>query len=103
MSQELAETGHADEPPLEGGEVRDFEELSFHEAKHRAETARSLATWLVFLLGGSLALHYLLTAVLAFGGKETALEHLSSIFNAWLPAITGLVGAATTYYFTRER
>jgi hypothetical protein len=89
--------------PIEGGEVGELTELSFHDAKHRAETARSLAKWLVVILGGSVALHYLLTTILAFAGKEEAIKNLSSIFNAWLPAISSLVSAAATYYFTREK
>ena len=50
--------------PIECGEVGELTELSFHDAKHRAETARSLAKWLVVILGGSVALHYLLTTIL---------------------------------------
>jgi hypothetical protein len=82
------------------GELKD---LPFHEAKHRAETARSLATWLVVILGGSVALHYVLTGILAFAGKEEATKNLNTIFNAWLPAISSLVSAAATYYFTTEK
>ena len=52
----------------------------------------------VAILGGSVALHYLLTGILAFSGKEEAIKNLNSIFNAWLPAIASLVSAATTYY-----
>jgi len=51
----------------------------------------------------SLALHYVLTVILAFGGKEEATKSLNSIFNAWLPAISSLVSAAATYYFTRDK
>lgn len=92
-----------DQPPIEAGEVGELQDLTFHEAKHRAETAKSLATWLVFILGASLALHYILIVVLAFGGKEEATKSLNTIFNAWLPAISSLVSAAATYYFTREK
>jgi len=93
----------SDETPIEAGEVGELRELTFHEAKHHAETARSLAFWLVILLGVSVGLHYLLTVILAFGGKEEAIKNLNSIFNAWLPAISSLVSAAATYYFTREK
>ncbi len=54
-------------------------------------------------LGASLGTHYLLTAILAFGGKEEAIKNLNSIFNAWLPAVSSLVSAAVTYYFTKEK
>jgi hypothetical protein len=48
-------------------------------------------------------LHYLITTLLAFGGKEEAIKNLNSIFNAWLPALSSLVSAAATYYFTKEK
>ena len=103
MSTEAMPVPRNEEQPIEGGEVGELEELAFHEAKHRAETARSLAKWLVVILGGSVALHYVLTVVLVIAGKEEATKNLNTIFNAWLPAISSLVGAATTYYFTREK
>ena len=96
------ETKH-DDQPIEAGEVRELQEVSFHEARHRAETAKSLATWLVIILGASIALHYILTVILAFGGKEEATKNLNAIFNAWLPAVSSLVSAAATYYFTRDK
>jgi hypothetical protein len=103
MSAEGPMAPKSDDQLIEGGEVRELQDLSFHEAKHRAETAHSLAKWLVVILGGSVALHYLLTTLLVFAGKEEAIKNLSSIFNAWLPAISSLVSAAATYYFTREK
>lgn len=103
MSAEGPVSLRGDDQPIEGGEVGELRELSFQEAKHRAETARSLARWLIAILGGSVALHYALTTVLALAGKEEAIKNLSSIFNAWLPAISSLVSAAATYYFTKEK
>ena len=103
MSNEPVTNPTIDEKPIEAGEVGELRDLTFQEAKHRAETARSLATWLVVILGASVGLHYILTAILAFGGKEEASKSLSTIFNAWLPAISSLVSAAATYYFTREK
>jgi hypothetical protein len=92
-----------EQPPIEAGEVGVLREITFEEAKHRAETAKSLAIWLVSLLGASVALHYILVAALAFGGKEEAIKNLNAIFNSWLPAISSLVSAAATYYFTRDK
>jgi hypothetical protein len=92
-----------EDQPIEAGEVGELKDLPFHEARHRAETARSLAMWLVILLGSSLGVHYLLVCVLAFAGKEEAIKTLSTIFNAWLPVISSLLSAAATYYFTREK
>lgn len=103
MSAESKEEARPEDQPIEAGEVGELHDVSFHEAQHRAESAKSLATWLVIILGSSVALHYLLTAILAFGGKEEAIKNLNSIFNAWLPAISSLVSAAATYYFTRDK
>ena len=103
MSAEFMPLPKNEDQPIEGGEVGELKDLTFHEARHRAETARSLAKWLVFILGASVALHYLLTAVLVIAGKEEATKNLNTIFNAWLPAISSLVSAAATYYFTREK
>ena len=51
MSEPLLPATRPDEQPIEAGEVGEIKDLPFHEAQHRAETARSLATWLVVLLG----------------------------------------------------
>lgn len=103
MSADRNDEGTPDDQPIEAGEVGELRDVSFHEARHRAETAKSLATWLVIILGGSIVLHYILTVVMAFGGKEEATKNLNAIFNAWLPAISSLVSAAATYYFTRDK
>jgi hypothetical protein len=102
MSESGSPTLSPGDTPIEGGEVRELEDVPF-EARHKAETARSLAKWLLIILGASLGAHYLLTAILAFGGKEKAIKNLNSIFNAWLPAVSSLVSAAVTYYFTKEK
>jgi hypothetical protein len=103
MSEPLVPLPTPDDQPIEAGEVGELKDLPFHEAKHRAETARSLATWLVVLLAASLGMHYLLVCILAFSGKEEAIKNLSAIFNAWLPVISSLLSAAATYYFTRDK
>lgn len=92
-----------EDQPIEAGEVKELHDLAFHEARHRAETAKSLATWLVIILGASLGLHYVLTVILVIAGKDEGTKNLNSIFNAWLPAISSLVSAAATYYFTRDK
>jgi hypothetical protein len=76
MSEQLLPAAKPDDQPIEAGEVGEIKDLPFHEAQHRAETARSLATWLVVLLGAGLAVHYLLICILAFGGKEEATKNL---------------------------
>ena len=89
--------------PIEGGYVGEFEDVPFHEARHRAETARRLALLLVWIMAVSVGLHYVATLALEAWGKAAAVESLSKIFNMWLPVISALVSAAGTYYFTRER
>jgi hypothetical protein len=103
MNDQTPAVSKNEEPPIEAGEVRELEDLPFHEARHRVEAARTLAKWLVAILGRSVGLHYLLTGFLAYSGKEEAIKNLNSIFNAWLPAISSLVSAAATYYFTKEK
>jgi hypothetical protein len=93
----------SDDQPIEAGEVGELKDLPFHEPQHRAETARSLAKWLVVLLGAGMGVQYVLICVLAFGGKEEATKTLNAIFNAWLPVISSLLSAAATYYFTKEK
>jgi hypothetical protein len=112
---ELKEPASTNQPLEEGAEIiieggtisgASFEydkKVEFHEEQHRADTARRLAYWLVIILGGSILAHYITTLVLEIYGKRDAVESLSQIFNSWLPVISGLVGGATTYYFTREK
>lgn len=91
------------EEAIEAGYVGELEDLPFHEARHRAETARRLAFLLVWIMAISVGLHYIATAVLAVWGKADTAESLAKIFNIWLPVISSLVSAAGTYYFTREK
>jgi hypothetical protein len=89
---------------IEAGEVEGLDEdIPFHEGKLRAETARRLAEMLLWILAGSVIFHYVMTAVILECGKESTVENLSKIFNVWLPVISGLMGSAATYYFTKEK
>ena len=104
-SQELPEEAVIEGMEIEAGEINDLDSSSpvqFHELKHRAYTARNLAYWLVFLLGFSWFVHYGATLYFEWQGKDEAAENLSKTFSSWLPIISGLVGGAVTYYFTRE-
>lgn len=60
-----------------------------------------IAKWLIFSLVLILILHYGLIFALEWHGKPSGT--LESIFNAWLPVLSGLVSAAVTYYFAREQ
>lgn len=103
---DLIEGGTVANMDIEGGSISEFDlypKIEFHEAQHRADTARRLAYWLVIILGASIVVHYLSTMMLEIYGKHDAVESLGKIFNTWLPVLSGLVGGATTFYFTREK
>jgi len=55
---------------------------------------------LIGLLAGLVFVHYLFMFFLDWNGKKV--ESVSNAFNATLPVISGLTGAAVTYYFTRR-
>ena len=104
-----------DEPDeIEGGEVGvtgtdgdpalDGTVFPFDPAKQKADTARNIAYALVAILGVSVLLHYLVISLTSLPPQsELRLEAYKSAFNAWLPVASGLVSAAVTYYFTRDR
>src|SRR3954464_9991333 len=98
---EIIEGGDISGVEIEGGSIPYFEwnpsNVHFHEAEHRAHTARHLAYWLVIILGISIVAHYLSTMILELKGKHEAAESLAKIFNSWLPVLSGLVGGAATY------
>jgi hypothetical protein len=87
---------------IEGGAVTELRELEV-KPPHREATARWLAIILVSILGGSALLHYITLAIFVYAGKADEADRLGTFFNAWLPAITALVGSATTYYFTKDK
>lgn len=90
---------------LDAGFVHDLDQdsIGFEPHKHRAKTASYLAFILVAILGLSLLIHYIATLILCcYGHVETA-KSLGQIFDKWLPVITGFVGGAVTYYFTKEK
>ena len=106
MNEETKEklNDELEEAPEEGGSIIGVDEdIPFQEAKHRAETSRRLAYLLVGIMAVSFLMHYIAIAFLEFYGKSSATKTLSDAFSTWLPVISGLVGAAVTYFFTRER
>jgi hypothetical protein len=88
---------------IDAGNVDAIEELPYEPLRHRERTAASLAKWLLILLAASWLFHYLTTLVLSCWGSATALDHLDRAFNIWFPVVSGLVGSAVTYYFTKEK
>jgi hypothetical protein len=41
--------------------------------------------------------------ILVYTGKTDAIPNLDKTFNILMPLLSGLVGGATTFYFTREK
>jgi hypothetical protein len=86
----------------EGGKVEPLQEYKIAEV-HRANTARYLALALVAILGLSVVLQYTSTMILIYSGKADAIPNLDKMFNILMPVLSGLVGGAATYYFTKEK
>lgn len=94
----------AEEPTIEAGLVSEANKpLPFHKEKHQAETSQKLAFSLVVVLAVTIGIHYLTTIILELNGHHNAVESIEKIFNSWLPVIAGFVGAAVTYYFTKDK
>ena len=70
---------------------------------HRDVITARLATILISIMGVSLCAHYIVVAIFSARGNTEVLEALQSVFNAWLPVISGLVGAAVAYYFANSK
>ena len=73
-------------------------------APSRAVTRLRIARWLVAILAGTIAAHYLASGTVVFWVADpevqrVALDHLADLFGKLLPAEIGLVGAATAFYF----
>jgi hypothetical protein len=90
------------EEVLEGGEVEPLQDYPVAE-QHRANTARYLAFALVATLALSVVFQYASTIIFVYTGKADAIPNLDKTFNILMPLLSGLVGGATTYYFTREK
>lgn len=94
----------SEEGAIEGGSVSGFQEYPWEpEKKHRAQTARYLAYCLVALLALTILMQYGMTIFLIYQNRENGIAILEKLFSTLLPVLSGLVSAAATYYFTRER
>lgn len=104
MAEPPRETqGDRVEEPIEGGVVEELSEYRFQPEKHKAETARFIAYFLIFSLVGSWVLHYVTSAWLMCAGHCDIAINLTEDFRNWLPVISASAGGAVTYYFTREK
>ncbi len=94
----------ASEPLIQGGTISGLDqEVNWQPERHHAVTATRLAFLLVWVLVLSFVLHYTAIVILGVYGKTETVETLSSLFGVWLPVMSGFVGGAVTYYFTREK
>src|ERR1022692_3751312 len=90
------------EDGLGRGEVQPLQDYPIAE-QHRANTARYIALSLVAILALSVVFQYASTMILIYTGKLDAIPNLDKTFNILMPLLAGLVGGATTYYFTKEK
>jgi hypothetical protein len=70
--------------------------------QRHAQTASKLAGWLLGMLGGTVALHYICIMVLILLKRDESTKIVEDFYHSWLPVLSGLAGSAATYYFTRE-
>lgn len=69
--------------------------------QHRARTASRLAFGLLAMLGVIILVHYAFLIALVFWKHDDYAASLVVDFShSWLPVLSGLAGAAATYYFT---
>ena len=89
---------------IQGGSISGLDqEVNWRLKKHHAETASRLALLLVWVLVGTIGIHYIGVATLSILGIPQAVQGLESTFDKTLPVLAGFVGGAVTYYFTKER
>jgi hypothetical protein len=88
---------------IEGGSTADEGGSSIEiDGPHPVEKHRRVVTIsLIALLAVIVVGHYVCLAILEWHGKKT--DSVASAFNSALPVVSGLVGSAVTYYFTRGR
>ena len=102
LSSESGETAKID---IEGGEIvgklDDYTDKSVE--RYKARTTRWIAYLLIGIFGLSFVIHYVVIIHLATSNQNAAVEIAERTFGAWLPIVSGFVGATVTYFFTRER
>ncbi len=74
----------------------------------REEARYSLTQWLLTIFGGTILAHYIAGAVVAccadsVESQREGLDFLADILRTVIPALTGLIGAATAFYFSSGR
>jgi hypothetical protein len=89
-------------PPLESDRGIQPNPSDLLNQRH-SQTARTLAFWLLILLGGTVILQYVCVMVLILRWRDDGVKYLEDFYHSWLPVLSGLAGSAVTYYFTRDR
>jgi hypothetical protein len=86
----------------EGGSTTDepFRDLNLQDKRPDARHRRVVTLSLIGLLSVVIIGHYVCVMILEWNGKRV--DSINAAFNAALPVVAGLVGAAVTYYFTRN-
>jgi len=102
---ETGEKELLDAGTVDAGIVEDLNRrpIKVEKVTHRAKMASYLAFILVAILFLTLLLHYFATLILSCYGQAETVQVLGEVFDKWLPVITGFVGGAVTYYFTKEK
>ena len=93
---------------LQAGSPPDLGKVSwgaseYNSRRYRDKATRSIAGWLILVFVAVVAGQYALVTWFTFADNADGLVQIEKVFNAVLPVVSGLVGAAATYYFTRER
>jgi hypothetical protein len=70
--------------------------------ERHAQVAKILAFSLLAILAGGMAVHYACVMILIMYGRDYGAKFLEDSFHAWLPVVSGLAGAATAYYFSKD-
>jgi hypothetical protein len=94
--------GDAHDNAIEGGSVTTYDEgIQVGDPRPVEKHRRLVTITLIALLAVIIIGHYVVLVVLEWNGKKV--DSVNSAFNAALPVVSGLVGSAVTYYFTRGR
>lgn len=75
----------------------------YNSTRYRDEAARSIANRLILIFALVIAAQYVFTIWLALPEKTEALAAVEKLFGIVLPVVSGFLGAAVTYYFTKDR
>jgi hypothetical protein len=101
-----------DPPATQDGETSDEEQHVVDDPQERPRASKPrdqsvdraiIAKVLIGMMAVGLVVHYVAVIIFEWNGKHDSVKSLETVLNAWLPILSGLVGAAVTYYFTREK